>query len=358
MSSGTRNSQSRSTFWAFPCESLEGPPLRLLALDGGGIRGLSELLIIKKVMHRLMFEENEKRKKNSQEPLSVLPKPCDYFDLIGGTSTGGIIALMLGRLRMDVETAIERYNDLAKRVFSTPKRWGDGAFKSTTLEEAMKSVVETVTGDSESPLLESDQAGVCRTFVCAKNAHNMDSPVLFRTYQSRETHFNCKIWEAARATSAAPTFFKRIEIGRDQPFIDGGLGRNNPSQVVLEEANALFGTRQIGCLVSIGTGQAEITKIKEPGLYQRIIPTGVISALKAISTDCESTHQAMLRRFANLPNTYFRLNVDQGMQGIQLSKWEKLSNVEAHTDQYMQKVEVAEKLPLLVSALSMEDSLL
>ncbi|XP_006457717.1 hypothetical protein AGABI2DRAFT_190154, partial [Agaricus bisporus var. bisporus H97] len=336
----------------------EGPPLKLLALDGGGIRGLSELLIIKKVMHRLMFEENEKRKKNSQEPLSVLPKPCDYFDLIGGTSTGGIIALMLGRLRMDVDTAIERYNDLAKKVFSTPKRWGDGAFKSTTLEEAMKSVVKTVTGDSESPLIESDPAGVCRTFVCAKNAHNMDSPVLFRTYQSRETHFNCKIWEAARATSAAPTFFKRIEIGRNQPFIDGGLGRNNPSQVVLEEAKALFGARQIGCLVSIGTGQAKTTEIKEPGIWQRIIPTGVIGALKAISTDCESTHQAMLRHFANLPNTYFRLNVEQGMQKITLSKWEKLSNVEAHTDQYMQKVEVAEKLPLLVSALSMEDSLL
>ncbi|KAF7778938.1 hypothetical protein Agabi119p4_3283 [Agaricus bisporus var. burnettii] len=54
MSSGTRNSQSRSTFWAFPCENLEGPPLRLLALDGGGIRGLSELLVLKEVMHQLM----------------------------------------------------------------------------------------------------------------------------------------------------------------------------------------------------------------------------------------------------------------------------------------------------------------
>ncbi|EKM76834.1 hypothetical protein AGABI1DRAFT_86896 [Agaricus bisporus var. burnettii JB137-S8] len=350
--------------------SADGPPLRLLALDGGGIRGLSELFIIKEVMYQLMLEENEKRKKDGEEPLSVLPKPCDYFDLIGGTSTGGIIALMLGRLRMDVDTAINSYNDLVKQVFSVMKLWGDGKFKATTLEAAMKSVVETVTGDSESPLLEGDQAGVCRTFVCAKNAHNMDSPVLFRTYQSRETHFNCKIWEAARATSAAPAFFKRIEIGRNQPFIDGGLGRNNPSQVVLEEANALFGARQFGCLVSIGTGQAEITKIKEPGLYQRIIPAGVIGALKAISTDCESTHQAMLRRFANLPNTYFRLNVDQGMHGIELSKVEKLCNVEAHTAQYMQKVEVAEKLALLVSAikvprgqltleqLSMEKSLL
>ena len=176
--------------------------------------------------------------------------------------------------------------------------------------------------------------------------------MLFRTYQSHEPHFHCKIWEAARATSAAPTFFKRIEIGRKQPFIDGGLGRNNPSQVVLDEAKALFGARrQIGCLVSIGTGQAEVIDIKKPGLYQQIIPTDVIDALKAITTDCEATHEEMLGRFANLPNTYFRLNVDQGMQGIELSEWEKLSNVEAHTAQYMKRKEVNEKLALLVNAI-------
>ena len=57
--------------------------------DGGGIRGLSELLIIKEVMHRLMVEENMKRESEGQLPLTSLPKPCDYFDLIGGTSIGG-----------------------------------------------------------------------------------------------------------------------------------------------------------------------------------------------------------------------------------------------------------------------------
>jgi predicted acylesterase/phospholipase RssA len=180
---------------------------------------------------------------------------------------------------------------------------------------------------------------------------NANIPVLFRTYQSRETHSDCKIWEAARATSAAPTFFKRIEIGRKQPFIDGGLGRNNPSQVVLDEAKALFGARQIGCLVSIGTGQVEVIGIKKPGLFQQIIPTDVIEVLKAITTDCEATHEAMLGRFANLPNTYFRLNVEQGMQGIEVSEWEKLSNVEAHTVQYMKKKEVDEKLTVLVNVI-------
>ena len=137
-------------------------------------------------MHRLMVEENARRERDGEGPLSELPKPCDYFDLIGGTSTGGcvalyiydhlilltrytkfvhyrIIALMLGRLRMDVETAINHYDDLAKQVFSDMKRFGDGKFKATKLKEVIQSVVETVTGDPESPLLERDQAGICRT---------------------------------------------------------------------------------------------------------------------------------------------------------------------------------------------------
>jgi len=185
------------------------------------------------------------------------------------------------------------------------------------------------------------------SFVCAKNAHNMNIPILFRTYESHETHPECKIWEAARATSATPMFFKRIEIGRAQPFIDGGVGRNNPSWVVLDEANSLFGARPIGCLVSIGTGKVEAVSIRRPSFFQQIIPTDVIEALKAIATDCEDTHEHMLRLFAQLPTTYFRLNVEQGMERIKLSKWERLSKVEAHTAQYLRRKEVDKKLVLL-----------
>ncbi len=128
--------------------------------------------------------------------------------------------------------------------------------------------------------------------------------------------------------------------------------------MVLDEAFAQFGARQIGCLVSVGTGQAEVIGIKKPWLFQQIIPTDVIDALKAITTDCEATHGEMSRRFTNLPNTYFRLNVEQGMQGMELSKWEKLGNVEAHTVQYMRGNEVDEKLALLVNAIRVPRALL
>jgi hypothetical protein len=70
---------------------------------------------------------------------------------------------MLGRLRMDVDTAINHYNDLVEQVFSDMKRYGDGKFKAKKFEKVIQSVVETVTGDPESPLFEGDQVGVCRT---------------------------------------------------------------------------------------------------------------------------------------------------------------------------------------------------
>ena len=134
---------------------------------------------------------------------------------------------------------------------------------------------------------------------------NANISVLFRSYQFQETHSGCKIWEAAQATSAAPTFFKCIEIGNKQPFIDGGLDCNNSSKLVLKEAQVVFPAQQIGCLVSIGTGQAEVISIGTLGFFQQIVPTDVSDALKAISTDCEATHEDMLLLFPNSPNIYF-----------------------------------------------------
>jgi len=69
---------------------------------------------------------------------------------------------MLGRRRMGVDTAIDSYNSLAQQVFSDQKRWpGDGRFEATTLEEAIKSLVQGVTGDPKEPLLEVDNTSVC-----------------------------------------------------------------------------------------------------------------------------------------------------------------------------------------------------
>ena len=76
--------------------SMSECPLRILSLDGGGVRGISSLYILKELMRQIAREHAAE---NPERP-EISPRPCDYFDLICGTSTGGLIALMVGRLRM------------------------------------------------------------------------------------------------------------------------------------------------------------------------------------------------------------------------------------------------------------------
>ena len=66
--------------------------VRILSLDGGGVRGLASLLILREIMDEIG------RRNGTEAPL-----PCEYFEMIGGTSTGGWIAIMLGRLRMVIQ---------------------------------------------------------------------------------------------------------------------------------------------------------------------------------------------------------------------------------------------------------------
>ena len=67
-------------------------PLRILSLDGGGVRGISSLYILKDIMARV-----KRQAQIDNQPISTV-RPCDLFDRICGTSTGGLIAIMLGRL--------------------------------------------------------------------------------------------------------------------------------------------------------------------------------------------------------------------------------------------------------------------
>jgi patatin-like phospholipase/acyl hydrolase len=86
------------------------PGATLLSLDGGGVKGISSLLILRKIMDRV--KEIENRELDSER----LPK--DYFDLAGGTSTGGLAVLMLFRLGMSTSSCITQYEELSAKVFA------------------------------------------------------------------------------------------------------------------------------------------------------------------------------------------------------------------------------------------------
>lgn len=326
-------------------------PVNLLALDGGGIRGVSELLILDEIMSRLQHDL----------ALTELPRPCQYFHFIGGTSTGGLVALMLGRLRMDTREALEQYNTVAGNIFSKKnKKWKtqDGTFKASTLEAEMKRVVARSAGDAELMMIDENLAdGLGRVVVLAMAASNLEFPRRFRSYGARENRsINCRIWEVARATTAAPTFFKRISIAEPgqvaEDFLDAGIKCNNPVEEIIEEARLVFGDdRHVGCIVSLGTGHPGTIGLAKPDAFQRILPLKLIDTLKKIATNCEEVANRLSRQFVDCPDVYYRFNVTHGAGVISLEEWEKMDEVVGHTKAYLQSAMVSKAIDSVVRVL-------
>ena len=92
----------------------KAPTDALVHSDGGGVRGLSSLVILQRLMTHINEAIRDQRRsddtRNGVEPHEV-------FDLFAGTSTGGLIAIMLGKLGMTLQESIQAYHDLSKSVF-------------------------------------------------------------------------------------------------------------------------------------------------------------------------------------------------------------------------------------------------
>ncbi|KAF7164517.1 hypothetical protein CNMCM6106_001035 [Aspergillus hiratsukae] len=322
--------QATSTKHGGEPNPLDSTGLCLLALDGGGVRGLSSLYILKSIMDRLNYE----RKKNSLPPV----KPCEVFDLIGGTSTGGLIAIMLGRLEMDVDECIAAYTDLAADVFGEklsrfPVNIKGGVkprFDSARLESAIKKVcsVYAVSPDSNK-----------NSFVCTIDRDTKDM-VRLRSYSLADwPDMPTTICQAGLATSAATTFFDPVSID-DRTFADGGFGANNPVDEVEGEASNIWGSDEkdlkelVKCFISIGTGNPG-KKAFEDGVIKFLSETVV-----QIATETEATEKRFIERWAKHfdKNRYFRFNVDQGLQDIGLDEYKKKGAIKAATEGYLTHV--------------------
>ena len=101
------------------------------------------LILLHDFMHKTYSEVHGE----PPEPHQV-PKPCDYFDLIAGTGTGGLIAIMLGRLRMNTKDCMRVYVQMTRKVFETDKTiigipYRSTLFKASMLEDAIKACVRS-----------------------------------------------------------------------------------------------------------------------------------------------------------------------------------------------------------------------
>lgn len=137
----------------------------------------------------------------------------------------------------------------------------------------MKAVIKEKLGDEYAKLADEDtqHPDFCPVFLVATEGQDATGPAkLFRSYGFYRD--KCPIWQACRATVAAPSFFKPMFIDQPPPggwYLDGGLKRNNPSKVALQEAGEYWQTIRRFCIISIGTGiQKEADFIGELGLEE------------------------------------------------------------------------------------------
>lgn len=218
----------------------EGEPFKILSLDGGGIRGLFASTIL-------------------AELEAEYGRISQFFDLIAGTSTGGIIAIGLG-LGIPAERINEIYRTDGKKIFppikslhpwrrvgETFKRAFRPAHNHKVLVKALKREFQNrPLGESEARLLIPAFVGPDPQVAVFKTDHHQDYR---RDWKS-------EAWQVARATSAAPTFFEAHESGHAF-FLDGGLWANNPVLCAVIEAMTAYdlSPNQIKVL-SIGTGSA------------------------------------------------------------------------------------------------------
>jgi len=145
------------------------------------------------------------------------------------------------------------------------------------------------------------------------------------------------IWEAARATSAAPMFFEPVEFkGSGVSYVDGGMGRNNPVRELYREAHQLFGACSVSCIISIGTGVPEVTDIGGNGKQ-------LLDACKAIVTETEDTANDFAREVmqeGRRSRIYFRFNVSNGLQNVGLAEYAAVDLMTQVTRTYLGLPEV------------------
>jgi patatin-like phospholipase/acyl hydrolase len=190
-----------------------GEAFQILSLDGGGIKGVFSVALLAAL----------------EQDLGI--RVADHFDLIAGTSTGGIIALGLG-LGLSPRDILDFYVEWGQRIF--PKRrgsnlfhWFSSKYPCEPLEMALRHCFgEKLFSDSKKRL-------VIPSFNLGE-----DDVYIFRTRHHERLRRDYKVpaWKIALATSAAPTFLPSYRGIDSIRLVDGGVWANNPSVVAIVEA--------------------------------------------------------------------------------------------------------------------------
>ena len=286
---------------------------RILSIDGGGIRGI--------IPGQVLVSLEDKLKKHTENEEARI---ADYFDLIAGTSTGGILACIylcpaIGsdskRPNFSAEEAVELYFERGDEIFDL-SQWQkirsaggllDEKYSADELEEAL--------GDYFQELRLSSLLKPC--LITAYDIRRRQAKFFTQHDAIKNKTHDYYVKDVARATAAAPTYFEVARIKSltnvPYPLIDGGVFANNPALCAYAEVRNKFKDKPSAkdmVILSLGTGY-----IKKQYSYKMAKDWGAVEWIKPLidvlmSGVSETVDYQMNQIFDSVdkPEQYLRIN--------------------------------------------------
>ena len=304
------------------------PLARILSLDGGGIRGVITAVILEEIENRTNKRIHE------------------LFDLIAGTSTGGILAAGLtvpdrnnrSKPKNSASDMLSFYLNEGKYIFGDRANKLELMFRAYHPSERIEKVLKDCIG-KDVYLSEAIQNILITSYEIENNM-----PIVFNSRRAKENEgWNHLLWQTARATSAAPAYFQPFKLerqpgerkliaGNDDPLtneyeewdvdyyalVDGGVFANNPTMLAYAEANRFRGhhveddiNKQQYYVLSIGTGETrrgiDLEKVDGSGLSWMNPKKGLPIIDAMFQSSSESVDAQVRKICSHKPDEYHRI---------------------------------------------------
>eukprot|EP00475_Leptophrys_vorax_P011455 TRINITY_DN17_c0_g2_i3.p1 TRINITY_DN17_c0_g2~~TRINITY_DN17_c0_g2_i3.p1 ORF type:complete len:1287 (+),score=331.67 TRINITY_DN17_c0_g2_i3:49-3861(+) len=303
----------------------------VMTIDGGGCRGIVAAKIVAAIESRIGGIVS------------------DAFHLFGGTSAGGLNSLAFGVRRLSGRHAVAAVRDIVEQVFPSLPTWYWSLFTKTHKRtNDLQRIIVSHLGTEFMRM--PDNIEFPKVFVTTSTsvwgASNRPT-VLIRNYETKTkeepSNADWLVWEAGRATSAAPFYFRPL-VHNGTRYYDGGLVSNNPSSLALREVMSVLGNR-VRLMVSIGCGTGETQRKRNTEDF--------LLKFVGVNTDTHSVDMEMEIAKVEHQFVYIRLNpvIEERFCHLALLPSEVVE-LEGKIDTWLSETEQQQKLQRIADLLS------